>query len=92
MIPNSFSNSTKDLEANWGPQSKIILSGSPNRLYRFSNNSLPVSLAVIVLLQGVKITPLVSPWSTMTKIESKLLTGGMLVMKSMEQFAKGHVE
>ena len=69
----------------------MILSGSPNCLYKFSNNSQPVSSAVIVFLQGVKITPLVSPWSTMTKIESSLSTGGKSVMKSMEQFAKGHV-
>ena len=92
VIPNSFSSSTKDLEANWGPQSEIILSGSPNHLYRFSNNSLPVSSAVIVLLQGVKITLLVSPWSTTTRIESNPSTGGKSVMKSMEQFAKGHVD
>ena len=92
VIPNNFSSSTKDLEANWGPQSEIILSGNPNRLYKFSSNSQPVSLAVIVFLQGVKITPLVSPWSTMTKIESNPLTGGKSVIKSMEQFANGHVD
>ena len=57
VIPNSFSNLTKDLEANWGPQSEIILSSNLNRLYKFSNNSQPVSSAVIVFLQGVKITP-----------------------------------
>ena len=77
---------------NWGPWSDMILSGSPNHLYRFSNNSLPVSSAVIVLLQGVKITPLVSPWSATTKIESKPSTGGKSVMKSMEQYVKGHVD
>ena len=81
----------KDLEANWGPQSDIILSSSPNHLYRFSNNNLPVSSAVIVLLQGVKITPLVIPWSTMTNIESKPSTGGRSVIRSMEQLAKGRV-
>ena len=82
----------KDLEANWGPQSDMILSGIPNHLYIFSNNSLPVSPAVIVLLQGVKITPLVSPWSTTTNIESKPFTGGRSVIKSMEQLAKGRVD
>ena len=53
VIPSNFSSSTKDLEANWGPWSDMILSGNLNHLYRFSNNNLPVSLAVIVLLQGV---------------------------------------
>ena len=82
----------KDLEANWGPQSNMILSSNPNRLYRFSNNNLPVSSAVIVLQQGVKITPLVSPWSTTTNIESKPSISGKSVIKSMEQLAKGHVD
>ena len=77
---------------NWGPQSDMILSGNLNRLYRFSNNNLPVSSAVIVLLQGVKITPLVSPWSTTTNIESNLFIGGKSVMKSIEQLAKGRVD
>ena len=82
----------KALEANWGPWSDIILSGNPNHFYKFSNSNLPVSSAVIVLLQGVKITPLVSPWSTMTNIESNPFIGGRSVIKSIEQLAKGCVD
>ena len=81
----SLSNSLKELEANCGPLSEIILSGSPNCLYRFSSKNLPVSLAVIVLLHGMRITLFVSTWSTMTKIESKPSAGGRSVIKSIEQ-------
>jgi len=81
----SLSNSLKELEVNCGPLSEIILSGSPNHLYRFSSKNLPVSSAVIVLLHGMRITPFVSAWSTMTKIESKPSAGGRLVIKSIEQ-------
>ena len=81
----SLSNSLKELEANCGPLSEIILSGSPNSLYRFSSKNLPVSSAVIVLLHGMRITPFVSAWSTTNKIESKLSAGGRLVIKSIEK-------
>jgi hypothetical protein len=42
--------------------------------------------------QGTRIIPFVRPWSTMDKIESKPRTGGNLVTKSMERWAKGQVE
>ena len=85
LMPNSFSSSTNALEANCGPRSEMILSGNPNLLYKFSSKSFLVSLAVMVLLHGMIITPLLRPWSTTTKIESKLLIEGRLVMKSIEQ-------
>ena len=47
-----------------------------------------MSSEVIVLLQGSKITPFESPWSTMTKIESKLSAVGRSVIKFIEQVAK----
>ena len=75
-----------------GPLLEIILSRSPNRLYRFSKSSFAVSSEVRVLLQGSKITPFERPWSTTTRIESYSSTGGRLVIKSMEKFAKGRVE
>ena len=84
-IPNSFSSSTNDFEANCGPLSDIILSGNPNHLYKFSNRYLAVSSAVIVFEQGMRITPLVRPWSTTTKIESKSRIRGRSVIKSIEQ-------
>ena len=81
----SLSNSLKELEANCGPLSEIILSGNLNCLYRFSSKYLPVSSAVIVLLHGIRITPFVSAWPTMTKIESKPSAGGKSVIRSTEQ-------
>ena len=45
--------------------------------------------AVIVLEQGMRITPFVSPWSTTDRIESCPWLGGRLVMKSADIFAKG---
>ena len=68
----------------------MILSGSPNRLYKFSNSNQAVSSDVRVLLQGTKITPFKRPRSTTTKIESYLSAGGRSVIKSIEQFANGH--
>ena len=43
------------------------------------------------LEQGVRITPFVRPWSTMTMIESKPKEGGRLVMRSTESCLKGRV-
>ena len=51
-----FINSRNAFDANCGPLSEIILSGNPNRLYKFSSKSLAVPLDVIVLLQGMSIT------------------------------------
>ena len=69
----------------------MILSGNPNLLYKLSSKSFAVSLAVTVLLHGIRITPLLSPWSTTTKMELKLSFGGISVMKSIEQLANGLV-
>ena len=91
-MPRRFRSSLKAFDANCGPLSEIILSGSPNRLYRFSKSSFAVSSEVRVLLQGSKITPFERPWSTTTRIESYPSAGGRSVIKSMEQFAKGRVE
>ena len=46
--------------------------------------------ASMVLLQGIRITPLLSPWSTTTIKESYLLDFGKLVMRSMEICLKGN--
>ena len=42
-----------------------------------------------ILKQGVRITSLLRPWSTMTMTESKLLSKGRFIMRSMERFWKG---
>ena len=81
----------KDLGANWRPQSDMILSSNPNHLYRFSNNNCAVFSAMIVFEQGMRIIPLVSLWSIITRMESCPFTRGRSVMKSMEQFKKGLV-
>ena len=89
VIQSSFIISWNDCAANWGPQSEIILSGSPNCLYKLSSKSCAAPLVVNVFVQGIKITPFERPWSTTTKMESKLLTGGRSMIKSIEQLAKG---
>ena len=50
LMASSFRSSVNTFDANCGPQSEIILSGSPNRLYRFSRSRHAVSLEVSVLL------------------------------------------
>ena len=47
--------------------------------------------ASVVLEQGVRITPFVSPWSTMTTIESWPSEEGRLEMRSTESCLKGRV-
>ena len=90
LIPSSFRSSMNAFDANCGPQSEIILSGSPNCLYKFLRSRCVVSSEVSILLQGSKITPFERPWSTTTKIESYPSVGGRSVIKSMEQLANGH--
>ena len=48
-------------------------------------------IASTVLLQGIKITPFIRPWSTMTIKESKLSHSGRSAMKSVVTNEKGHV-
>ena len=48
--------------------------------------------ASIFLLQGQRITPFISPWSTMTMTESKDLLGGRSVIRSTETCWKGQVQ
>ena len=50
-----------------------------------------MSTVEAVLLQGQKITPFERPWSTMTKMESKLWECGRSVMRSIEICWKGWV-
>ena len=70
----------------------MILSGKPNLLYKFLSKSLAVPSVVIDLLQGIRIIPFVRPWTITTRIESNPSAGGKLVIKSIEQLAKGHVD
>ena len=88
VIPNAFQTSCETLEANWGPRSDMILSGSPNRFHAFSRNSLAVSDAVIVFLHG-DITIALENLSTITLIESNPLISGRSVMKSVVTCSQG---
>jgi hypothetical protein len=51
-----------------------------------------IPFEVISLVQGVNITPFVSPWSTMDKIQSKSWDLGKSVMRSIAICEKGRVE
>ena len=85
LMLSSFKSSVNAFDANCGPQSEMILSGSPNRLYKFSRSKRAVSLEVSILLQGSKITPFERPWSTTTKMESYPSARGRSVMRSIEE-------
>ena len=50
-----------------------------------------ISVALMVLKQGVRITPFIRPWSTMTMIESWLSKDGRSVMRSMESYLKRRI-
>ena len=76
LMPSSFRSSVNAFDVNCGPRSEIILSRSPNCLYKFSRSKRAVSSEVSVLLQGSKITPFERPWSTTTKIELYPSVGG----------------
>ena len=39
LIPRSFRSAVNAFDANWGPLSEMILSGSPKHLYRCSSKS-----------------------------------------------------
>ena len=56
LIPSSFRSSINAFDANCGPRSEMILSGSPNLLSRLLSNNCPVCSVLIVLLHGMRIT------------------------------------
>ena len=76
-------------EVNWSPWSDMTFSCSPNHLKTWLKKSWAIPVASIVLVQGVRITPLLRPWLTMTMTESRPLTRGRSVMRSTERFWKG---
>ena len=88
-MPSSFKSSVNAFDANCGPRSEMILSESPNHLYRFSRSKRAVPSEVSVLLQGSKSTPFERPWSTTTKMESYPSAGGRSVIRSIEQLVNG---
>ena len=78
------------MEANWGPLSEIKVLWRPNRLKTWSKKSFATPMALMVLLQGMRITPLLSPWSTTTTKESCPFDLGRSVTRSMEIYLKGN--
>src|SRR5712671_726205 len=82
---NFFHSSWMTLEANWGPRSEIICSGSPVLCQTLSRINWAVSSAVTVLLHGVIIVALLKR-STTTRRLLKLFDTGRLTMKSMVMF------
>jgi hypothetical protein len=80
--PRSSNRRCQNLDANWGPLSDTISSGSPCSQTIPSRINWAVSSAMIDLEQGVKWAILVSQ-STTTNIEFLVLTVGRSVMKSI---------
>jgi hypothetical protein len=76
-------------EANYGPRSETIVSGSPCRQKMLQRNSSARPSASIAVEQGAKCLSLVRQ-STTTQIASKLLELGNPVTKSMEISRQGH--
>ena len=92
LILSSFKSYKKDFATNWGPLSEMILSIKPNHLYTLSSKSWAHWSAIKIVLQGMRITPFVWPWSTTAKIKSYPPKVGKSVIISMEQLAKGLVD
>ena len=77
------------VEVNCGPRSEMRVSCSPNCLKTKLKNNWAIPAASMVLEQGVRITPFVRPWPTMTITESNPEERGRLVMRSTESCLKG---
>ena len=70
------------VEVNWGPQSEITLSKSPKQRKTLWKNRDVMPLVVMDFFVGQRITPLVNPWSTMTRKELKDKKGGRSMIRS----------
>jgi hypothetical protein len=75
-------------EANWGPRSETMVSGSPYKQKIFERNSSARPSASIVVEQGAKCRSFVRR-STTTHIASKPFELGRPVTKSMEMSRQG---
>jgi hypothetical protein len=89
LIPISLRASWKLSAINWGSRSEMILLGRANRVRKCRKRRSPTPSAESVLEQGMRITPLVRPWSTMTRMESNPLDVGRSVIRSIEHWEKG---
>ena len=74
---------------NCGPLSDIRESWRPNRLNTWWRKSLATLATSMVFEQGMRITPFIKLWSTMTINESCPFKGGMSITRSTESCLKG---
>ena len=77
---------------NCGPLSEISESWSPKHLNTWWRKSLATPAASMVLEQGVRITPFIRPWLTMTINELWPFEGGRSVMRSTDSCLKDRGE
>ena len=78
----SFLSSQVNVEANWRPQSEMTLSKSLKQRKTLWKKREVIPSVVMDFFNGQRITPSVSPWSTMTRRESKPEDKGRSVMRS----------
>ena len=83
----SFPSSQVKEEVNWGPWLDMIL--SHKQRYTLWTKSAATPSAVMFFFMGHRITPLVSPWLTTTRRESKPAEEGRSVIRSHETCWKG---
>ena len=79
-----LASSLKELAANLGSLSDMILSGSLNLVNTLLIKSLAMSLAVACSEVGMKITPFVRLWSTTDNMAFMPAEGGSPVIRSQE--------
>ena len=80
----SFPSSRVNVEANRRPRSEMTLSKSLKQRQTLWKKREAIPSVVMDFFIGQRITPLVSPWSTMTRKESKPEDKGRSVMRSQE--------
>ena len=68
---------------------EMRISYRPKHLKTLSRKIYAIPVALMVLEQGVRITPFIRSWSTMTTTESWPLEVGRLVIRSTESYLKG---
>ena len=76
---------------NWGPQSEMRILCKPKCLKMLLRKIWAIPAVSMVFEQGVRITPFISPWSTMTTTESWPLEVERSMIRSMDSCLKGRV-
>src|SRR6266702_1595000 len=89
VIPVPLHNPLMNFDANFGSQSLMNFSGSPNRGKMCWIINPTVSSAVMLSLHGINTAAFVQSWSVMVSIKSYPCEIGSLVMKSRATVSKG---